>query len=213
VDEFKAFLENKLDIKTDEHSDSETTIIEEGKEEKKFHFLKFEIILREFYQKNEIRHNLINNYKTNDEKKVDLGFSYVKHPIMPKTYEGKKYVHSSPVIKKNFYEDHKDEIKMLKRRKTMFSDHNMLDKLKSDLVEKKLANSQIPKFNFNQLEEKEDKVSLFSFSENVEEKKDNKDNEHKNSLKISKRTSIFDAKLSYIVDEEDEEKLSEDSQE
>jgi len=215
VAEFRSFLENKLDIKTDDNSDCDTTNTEESKEDKMFHFLKFELILREFYQKNELRKNLKNGYRTNDQKKVDLPFSVLtKQPIAPFSYDAKKLA-ASPAIKKNFFEDFKDDIKKIsKRRKTMFYDNNMVNHLKNedDVVEKKVPNSQVPKFrnNFNMDEDKEDKVS--SFSVNFEGSKENIDYAHKNSLKISKRTSIFDASLTLIIDNEDDDKsCSEDS--
>jgi hypothetical protein len=200
---FRNFLENKLEVVHEDQSDNDTTITPESKEDQKFHFLKFELILREFYQKNEMRSKLKANYNTNEVKKVDLGFSYVKQPSRANTYQGKNLNCFSPVIRKNFFEDHKEEIKKIdqKRRKTMFVENNMFDKLKYDLVENKVSHSQIPKFVVNFETVKEDKVS--SFTSNVEESKDIKDSSYKNSLKIGKRTSIFDAKLaSLIVNEE-----------
>ena len=202
--DFRNFLENKLEIKAE--SDSETgENNEESKEDLKFHFLKFELILREFYKKNEIRLNMRRNYNTNEVKKVDLvnlGFSAIKQPTLANTYQGKNHM-ASPQIKKNFFEDHKEEIKKIhnQRRKTAFLENNMFDKLRHDLDERKVPKSQVPKFNVSLEDPKEDKVS--SFSSNVEESKDMKDNnQQKNSLKIAKRTSIFDAKLTFIVDEE-----------
>lgn len=210
INSFRNFLENKLEDVNEGHSDNETTITQESKEEQKFHFLKFELILREFYQKNEIRNKIKANYNTNEIKMVDLGFSYVKQPARANTYQGKNINYSSPVIRKNFFEDHREEILKIdqKRRKTMFIENNILDKLKHDLVDKKVSHSQVPKFNINFESQKEDKVS--SFTSNVEESKDTKDSSYKNSLKIAKRTSIFDAKLaSLIVDEElDEDQVS-----
>jgi hypothetical protein len=207
---FRNFLENKLEVVQEDHSDNDTTITSESKEEQKFHFLKFELILREFYQKNEIRNKIKANYNTNEVKKVDLGLSYVKQPALANTYQGKNLLYSSPVIRKNFFEDHKEEIQKInqKRRKTMFVENNMIDKLKNDLVDNRVSHSQIPKFNVSIETVKEDKVS--SFTSNVEESKETKETSNKNSLKIAKRTSIFDAKLaSLIVNEElDEDQCS-----
>ena len=170
VTEFRSFLENKLDLKTEGNSDNETNDPDESLEDKKFHFLKFELILREFYQKNEIRATLKNNYKSNDEIK-NLGLSFAKQPMAANTYQGKKNVYASPAIKKNFFEDHKEEIKNIsKRRKTMYMgncnfDQNF-DKLQHDLEDKK-ANSQVPKFNVFISDVKNDKVS--SFVDNFED--------------------------------------------
>ncbi len=90
----------------------------------------------------------------------------------------------------------------------MFVENYMFDKLKNDLDDNRVSHSQIPKFNFNFETVKDDKVS--SFTSNVEDSKDVKDSSYKNSLKIAKRTSIFDAKLaSLIVNEElDEDQCS-----
>jgi len=207
---FRNFLENKLEVVQEDHSDNDTTITPDSKEEQKFHFLKFELILREFYQKNEIRNKFKANYNTNEVKKVDLGLSYVKQPALANTYQGKNLMNSAPAIKKNFFEDHKEEIQKInqKRRRTMFVENYMFDKLKNDLDDNRVSHSQIPKFNFNFETVKDDKVS--SFTSNVEDSKDVKDSSYKNSLKIAKRTSIFDAKLaSLIVNEElDEDQCS-----
>ena len=202
--EFRNFLENKIDLKSDEYSDNETTVTEESKEDKRFHFLKFELILREFYQKNGIRQNLKNNYNTNEVKKVNLGLSNVKRPVVANSYQGKNNLFVSPVIKKNFFEDHKEEIKNINvnRRKTMILENNMIDKLKNDLQQKRIPNTQISKPKLNLDEIKEEKIS--SFTPKIEEFKDDKDFEmvHKNSYKISKRTSIFDVKISFNCNEE-----------
>ena len=213
--EFRNFLENKYDVTAEENnSDHDTTITEESKEDRKFHFLKFELILREFYKKNEIRKNMKNNYKTNEVKKVNLGFSYIKQPALANTYQGKNFVYNSPPIKKNFFEDHKKEIKKIdKRRKTMFAENNILDKLKNDLDQKKAPHSQAPKFVIESddvKEVKDNKVS--SFSANVEETKDN--SQHKNSIKMDKRTSIFESNMTFFVDKKDsdDDKDSENSQ-
>ena len=207
VVEFRNFLENKLDIKSEDNSDNETTITEESKEDKKFHFLKFELILREFYQKKEIRHNLKLNYNTNEVKKVNLEFSYVKQSVLPNSYQIKNNFNASPAIKKNFFEDHKEEIKNINlnqnRRKTMFLENNLIDKLKNDLVHKKIPNTQAPKLNVNLDEIKEEKIS--SFSSNFEESKENKDRQLKDSFKIAKRTSIFDVKLMHIMDDDEKD--------
>ena len=207
VVEFRNFLENKLDIKSEDNSDNETTITEESKEDKKFHFLKFELILREFSQKKEIRHNLKLNYNTNEVKKVNLEFSYVKQSVLPNSYQIKNNFNASPAIKKNFFEDHKEEIKNINlnqnRRKTMFLENNLIDKLKNDLVHKKIPNTQAPKLNVNLDEIKEEKIS--SFSSNFEESKENKDRQLKDSFKIAKRTSIFDVKLMHIMDDDEKD--------
>lgn len=199
--EFRNFLENKFDVKTDMGSTQEGAANEEEREEKKFHFLKFELILREFYKKNEIRMALKNNYKTNEIKKANIGFSYVKQPVGPHTYQGKSLAYASPAIKKNFFEDHKEEIKKAERRKTQMYENNQFDKLKNDLDATKVPNTQIPKFTGGLDQVKEDKVS--PFTANVEESKEKTDSsQHKSSIKMMKRTSIFNYNIDRNLDEE-----------
>jgi len=207
--EFQSFLENKLDFKLDS-SDKDTAITEDSQEEKKFHFLKFEMILREFYQKNQVKNKFMRKFRTNENfKKRDPLFSEQK-TNGPKTYQGGKYTLVSPVIKKNLFQDHKQEIDKL-RRKTMVFDKNIIDELRTDLsAEKKLPNTQAAKMNPGIEETKESsnkQQKISSFSENIEESKDNNQSDSKkNSLKNLKRTSIFDMnKISAIIQQQEED--------